>query len=81
MTKCQTFSLKLSRLNQFFKEFTTILIGAKMMKEWGWEITPTMEQAFQRIWIETDIDKDYSKRSFMENTNFFLGQWAWLINN
>ena len=52
-----------------------------MMKEWGWQITPQMEKAFQRIWIDTDIDKDYSKRSFMENTNFFLGQWAWLINN
>ena len=52
-----------------------------MMKEWGWQITPQMEKAFQRIWIDTDIDKDYSKRSFMENTNFFLGQWAWFINN
>ena len=55
--------------------------GEEMMAEWGWNITPKMEQAFQRIWIETDVDKDYQKRSFMECTNFFLGQWAYLINN
>ena len=51
------------------------------MDEWGWNITPEMEKAFQRIWVETDIDKDYSTRSFMESTNFFLGQWAYLIQN
>ena len=55
--------------------------GEKMMEEWGWEITDEMKGAFQRMWIETDIDRNYSSRNFIENINFFLLQWEYLIRN
>ena len=51
------------------------------MKQFGWEMPAGMVDALTTIWVETDTDGDVHSKTIMENIQFQLSEWAWLMEN